>query len=60
MKNDMVIEIVKATPPTSLSALILMGYPLSDWVFVLGAVLLVLQLYFLIRDKLWRQRGRKD
>ncbi len=60
MKNDMVIEIVKATPPTSLSALILMGYPLSDWVFVLGAVLLVLQIIFLVRDKVWRQRGRKD
>lgn len=60
MKNDMVIEIVKATPPTSLSAMILMGFPLSDWVFVLGGLLLLLQLYFLLRDKWWRQRGSKD
>lgn len=59
MKNEVLTELLKATPPTSLAATVLIGYPLSDWAFALGILLLLLQLYFLLREKLWDKRGKK-
>ena len=59
MKSEVIVELLKATPPVSLAATVLMGYPLSDWAFALGILLLLLQIFFLLRDKLWNKRGRK-
>lgn len=56
--REAAIELLKATPPTSIVSLKLAGITLSDWVFLLGAALMILQLYFLLRDKWWRQRKR--
>lgn len=59
MKKEVIEELLKATPPTSLAATVLLGYPLSDWVFALGGLLLAFQLFFLLRDKWWNRRGGK-
>lgn len=56
--HEVVVELLKAAPPTSIVSLKLAGITLSDWVFLLGAALMILQLYFLLRDKWWRQRKR--
>lgn len=56
--NEVIVELLKAAPPTSIVSLKLAGITLSDWVFLLGAALMVLQLYFLLRDKWWRQRKK--
>ena len=53
-KIDSAIEAVKATPAVTTSGLILFGYPLSDWVLIGSAILITLQIIFLIRDKLWK------
>ena len=56
-------ELAKAVPAMTASTLILFGYPLTEWV-VLGSFLLIaLQLFFLVRDKIYRplkeRYGRK-
>lgn len=55
MKKETVVEeLVKATPAVSLSGAVFLGVPLADWVFAVGGILLLLQLFFLLRDKVWR------
>jgi hypothetical protein len=54
------METAKLAPPVSVSTLALAGLPLSDWVIILTVIYTVLNLFFLLRDKWWRQRGRKD
>lgn len=57
-KTEILYEVGKATPPLSLAATKLLGYTLADWVFALGGLLLLLQLGFLIYDRV-KKRGRK-
>jgi hypothetical protein len=38
---------------------VFLGVPLADWVFALGGILLLLQLFFLLRDKVWRDNQRE-
>lgn len=60
MSSDSIAaEATKSAPVLTVSALNLLGVPLSTWVLVLTFVYTVLQLYFLIRDKWWRDRERK-
>ena len=58
-KETIVEELVKATPADSLSGAVFLGVPLADWVFALGGILLLLQLFFLLRDKVWRDNQRE-
>lgn len=54
-----VTELTKAAPAVTASTLILFGYPLTEWV-VLGSFLLItLQLFFLVRDKIYRPLKEK-
>lgn len=41
-------EIVKTTPPIGVSALSLMGIPLSDWVYIVTIVYVLIQIYVLL------------
>lgn len=54
------VDAAKLAPPVSVSSLALLGLPLTDWVIVLTLIYTVLQLYFLLRDKWWRQRATKE
>lgn len=51
---DTTIEAAKALPPISASALILFGFSLNEWVLFGSALLIFLQLVFLLRDKLYK------
>lgn len=59
-KQTITAEMAKASPPVGVGALTIFGIPLSDWVLLLTAAYTILAMFFLLRDKWWRQRGRKD
>ena len=60
---DLVTEGAKALPTVTVGGLTLLGVGLADWVLLLTIIYTAFQLYFLLRDKWWRQRkdrnGRK-
>ena len=46
------MDLVKVSPPVTVSAFTLFGYPLQSWVLLLTALYTLLQIYVLVRDKL--------
>lgn len=57
MNEELATAALKASPPATVSAVTLFGFPLPDIVLVLTAVYTVLQIFFLLREKL---RARKE
>ena len=61
--QDTLAEASKAAPPVTVGGLSLVGVPLSDWLIIATLMYTVLQIVFLIRDKLYRpwkdKNGRK-
>lgn len=57
-KEAVAQEMSKAAPPATVGSLVLCGIPLSDVVLVATLVYTALQVFFLLRDKWWRQRGK--
>lgn len=55
--QEVAAEAVKAAPPISVSGLAILGYNLDVWVLLLTGLYTILQVYFLLRDKWWRQRN---
>lgn len=52
-----VTEIIsKASPSVAVSGLTIAGFQVNELVLILTALYTLLQLYFLLRDKWWRQR----
>lgn len=47
-------EAIKAVPAATAGTLILFGYPLTEWVVLGSALLIFLQLVFLLLDKLYK------
>ncbi len=41
-------EVIKTTPPIGVSALSIFGIPLSDWVYVVTILYVLIQIYVLI------------
>lgn len=58
--HDLVVESAKAAPPAAVVGLSLFGVQLSDVLILLTIIYTGCQLYFLLRDKWWRQRKRGD
>lgn len=58
MINEVAQESVKAAPPVTVVGLTILGYPISEVVQVAVLIYTVLQVFFLLRDKWWRQRGK--
>lgn len=52
-RSDVVNSAVKAAPPVGVTAATLLGLQLSDWVMIATLVYTVLQMIFLLRDKLF-------
>lgn len=52
-KIEPIVEAVKATPPASILGLTLMGVPLDQWVIMGSALLIALQIFFLLREKVY-------
>lgn len=63
LSHDTLAEASKAAPPVTVGGLTLVGVPLSDWLIIATLLYTVLQIVFLIRDKLYRpwkdKNGRK-
>ena len=59
IQHDVTQEALKASPAIAVGGLSILGYSISDWGMVLTIIYVAAQLYFLIRDKWWRDRGRK-
>ena len=55
-----VTEAVKAAPPLTVGGLTMWGVGLSEWVLILTAIYTVLQIYFLLRDRLGQKHRKKD
>jgi hypothetical protein len=54
-------EVLRASPPVTVGGLTLFGVGLPDMVMLATLVYTLLQLFFLLRDKWWRQRkGRRN
>lgn len=58
--SDILQEAYKAGPPATVATLTLAGVALQDWVLLATLGYTILQLYFLLRDKWWRQRKGKN
>lgn len=48
LKQEAAQQLVLASPPTGVTALYFMGYPLANWVAVGTAVLVLLQIGYLL------------
>lgn len=60
-RNDIVASAVKTAPPISVTGATLLGYPVAEWALWATLVYTVLQILFLLRDKLFRRgKHRKD
>lgn len=58
--HDMAVEAAKAAPPVTVVGMTLGGVSLQEWVLILTAVYTVLQIGFLIRDKVLRRKDKDD
>ena len=54
--HDLVSEAIKATPVLTVGGLTFFGVGLADWVLLATLIYTVFQIYFLIRDRIFRQR----
>ena len=52
--SDIVTEVAKAAPALTVGGLTLFGVGLADWVLLATLVYTVLQVGFLLRDKMYR------
>ena len=60
LTQDTLTEATKAAPPVIVGGLTLVGVPLSDWLIIATLVYTVLQIVFLVRDKLygpWKEKN---
>ena len=61
-KIEPVTEVAKAAPPASIIGLTLLGIPLDQWVLIGSGLLIALQIFFLLREKVylpWRKRNAR-
>lgn len=57
--QDHAIDIAKAVPPVTVSAITLIGYSLQTWVLLLTAIYTCLQIFVLIQDKILNCKAKK-
>ncbi len=57
--HDFIAEATRATPAVTVTGLTLAGIALSEWVVILTIILLVGQIFFLLRDKWYMPRKHK-
>lgn len=50
---------VRAAPPAAVATMPIFGYGVAEWVQVATLIYIVLQAFFLLRDKWWRQRAKR-
>jgi hypothetical protein len=58
-RNDIVASAVKVAPPVSVTGATLLGYPIADWALWATLLYTLLQIVFLLKDKLFTHRKPK-
>lgn len=58
--SDVVVAAAKVAPPAAVSAMVASGVSLSDILMFLTIVYTGAQLFFLFRDKWWRERNKDN
>ena len=58
--HDLVEGTIKASPSVTVVGLTVLGVPVQEWLILATIVYTLLQLYFLLRGKWWRQRKDKN
>ena len=58
--QDLVEDTIKASPSVTVVGLTVLGVPVQEWLILATIVYTLLQLYFLLRGKWWRQRKDKN
>ena len=59
--SSIAVEVLRAGPSVTVGGLTLFGVGLPDIVMLVTLVYTILQLYFLLRDKWWRQsKGKRN
>lgn len=53
-------EVIKATPPIGVSTLSVLGVPLSDWVYIVTIIYVLVQMYILIYKTFYKREEEKD
>lgn len=56
--SEIVTEAIKASPAVTVGGLTLFGVGLADWVLLLTALYTALQIYFLLRDKVYKRKNK--
>ena len=59
-RNDLVASAVKTAPPVSMVSATLLGYPVADWALWATLLYTCLQILFLLKDKLFRRKHKKE
>lgn len=49
-------ELVKTTPPIGVSTLTIMGVPLSDWVYIITIIYVLIQIYVLLYKTFYKKK----
>lgn len=57
MIKEIAKEVLTAAPGTTASGIILFSIPLTQWVVILTAILVVSQIFFLYRKEFRRKNG---
>lgn len=57
MNKDLALETMKTLPPVTISGMILWDVSLNEWVLILTAVWLVVQIGFTIYDRIKKKRN---
>lgn len=58
--HELAAEAVKASPPLTVVGLTIYGVSLQDWVLLITLAYTLLQIFFLIRDKVFRPYKEKQ
>jgi hypothetical protein len=53
--SDIPSAIISIAPPIGVSVLVIFGYPIYQWVLVATLIYTLIQIYILIRDKIWNR-----
>lgn len=57
MNKDLTLETMKTLPPVTISGMILWDVSLNEWVLILTAVWLIVQIGFAIYDRIKKKRN---
>lgn len=58
--SSVAAEGLKSLPPLAVAGATFLGFTLQEWMYVATLAYTVMQMYFLIRDKIWKPWRSKN